>query len=165
MLLSKESNRYGFSVSHTTRGRRPGEEEGVDYHFTTRETILADIAAGKFLEHATVHGNLYGTSFDAIRRVQDAGKICILDIDVQVGMYVNYTYTCRMGADGLTNASFAYNIYVCHYQGVVSVKAAATTGRIKDLMPIYVFIAPPSMAVLEERLRGRDTEKEEDVVR
>lgn len=49
-----------------------------------RETLTAAIEAGGFLEHAMVHGNLYGTSFDAIRRVQQASKICILDIDVQV---------------------------------------------------------------------------------
>jgi guanylate kinase len=52
-----------FSVSHTTRPPRAGEVDGTDYHFTTREAMLVDIAAGNFLEHAEVHGKLYGTSF------------------------------------------------------------------------------------------------------
>lgn len=49
-----------------------------------REKLTEAIEAGGFLEHAMVHGNLYGTSFDAIRRVQESKKICILDIDAQV---------------------------------------------------------------------------------
>jgi guanylate kinase len=51
---------------------------------STREALLSDIAKGRFLEHATVHGNLYGTSFDAIRNVTKSGRICILDVDIQV---------------------------------------------------------------------------------
>ena len=50
----------------------------------SRESLQRDIDGGLFLEHAMVHGNLYGTSFEAIRNVQEVGKICILDVDVQV---------------------------------------------------------------------------------
>ncbi len=74
---------FGFSVSHTTRKPRPGEEDGVHYNFADKPAMEAEIAAGKFVESANVHGNLYGTSFAAVERVSAAGKICILDIDVQ----------------------------------------------------------------------------------
>jgi guanylate kinase len=55
------NNHFGFSVSHTTRGPRPGEEDGVHYNFTTVEQIQKDIADGKFIEYAEVHGKYYGT--------------------------------------------------------------------------------------------------------
>ena len=74
---------FGFSVSHTTRQPRPGEENGIHYHFVDRETIESGIAAGAFIEHANVHTNIYGTSHAAVEKVQKAGKICILDIDIQ----------------------------------------------------------------------------------
>lgn len=74
---------FGFSVSHTSRAPRPGEENGVHYHFTTAEKIVEDVAAGKFIEHAEVHGRHYGTSVAAVETVRDQGRICILDIDVQ----------------------------------------------------------------------------------
>lgn len=74
---------FGFSVSHTSRSPRPGEENGVHYHFTTAEKIVEDVAAGKFIEHAEVHGRHYGTSVAAVETVRQQGKICILDIDVQ----------------------------------------------------------------------------------
>eukprot|EP00961_Rhodomonas_salina_P029161 393340-Rhodomonas_salina.1 len=74
---------FGFSVSHTTRGPRPGEEDGVHYHFSTREKMQAEIDEGKFIEYADVHGNFYGTSKASVAAVSNAQKICILDIDVQ----------------------------------------------------------------------------------
>ncbi len=82
-LREEFPNAFGFSVSHTTRGPRPGEENGVAYNFTTREEMQAGIDRGEFLEHADVHGNMYGTSFQAIRSVSEQGRVCILDIDVQ----------------------------------------------------------------------------------
>mmetsp|Transcript_34014 Transcript_34014/g.53007 ORF Transcript_34014/g.53007 Transcript_34014/m.53007 type:complete len:184 (+) Transcript_34014:170-721(+) len=82
--LKKEfESSFGFSVSHTTRAPRPGEENGVHYHFTDVETVQKEIDEGKFLEHANVHGNIYGTSKAAVQKVGKDGKICILDIDVQ----------------------------------------------------------------------------------
>lgn len=75
--------RFGFSCSHTTRKPREGEVEGVHYHFTTIEEFEKGIADGKFLEHARVHENYYGTSIDAVKTVTASGKCCILDIDVQ----------------------------------------------------------------------------------
>ncbi|XP_047941166.1 guanylate kinase 2-like [Salvia hispanica] len=74
---------FGFSVSHTTRAPRNNEQNGVHYHFTERHVMEKDIQDGKFLEFADVHGNLYGTSVEAVEMVTDQGKRCILDIDVQ----------------------------------------------------------------------------------
>ena len=76
---------FKFSVSHTTRGPRPGEEDGKDYNFTSVEDIKSRIENGEFLEHAEVHGNYYGTSFAALQTEQ---QIVILDIDVQGVMKV-----------------------------------------------------------------------------
>jgi len=122
-LMKKYDGAFGFSVSHTTRGPRSGEVNGVHYHFTTREAMQAEIDEGKFIEHADVHGKFYGTSSKSVQDVASAGKVGILDIDIQ---------------------------------GVKSVKAS-------HLDPLYIFIEPPSMAVLEQRLRGRGTEKEEAI--
>jgi len=74
-----------FSVSHTTRHPRPGEIDGVHYHFVT-SSVFSRIRDGQpagFLEWAEVHGNLYGTSVEEVRRHQQAGYDVILDIDVQ----------------------------------------------------------------------------------
>jgi len=70
-------------VSHTSRAPREGEVDGVHYHFAERENVLAEVAAGRFLEHALVHGNVYGTSLAAVQRVSATGKACVLDVDVQ----------------------------------------------------------------------------------
>ncbi|KAJ9565274.1 hypothetical protein OSB04_001240 [Centaurea solstitialis] len=83
MLMKEFPSMFGFSVSHTTRAPREKEENGVHYHFTNRSVMEEEIKAGKFLEFAAVHGNLYGTSIEAVEIVADAGKRCILDIDVQ----------------------------------------------------------------------------------
>jgi len=81
-------NRFGFSVSHTTRSPRPGEVDGIHYNYTARDKMTKEIESGKFIESADVHGNMYGTSFSAVETVQNSGKICILDIDVQGVMNV-----------------------------------------------------------------------------
>lgn len=63
LILAEFGTSFGFSVSHTTRRRRRGEVDGVDYNFVTSEEMKEGIKGGKFAEHAQVHGNLYGTSF------------------------------------------------------------------------------------------------------
>ena len=83
MLQREFPDKFGFSVSHTTRAPRPGEVNGTHYNFVDKATMERDIAEGKFLEHAHVHQNIYGTSFAAVRKVSKSGKICLLDIDVQ----------------------------------------------------------------------------------
>eukprot|EP01116_Phalansterium_solitarium_P017931 TRINITY_DN4568_c0_g1_i1.p1 TRINITY_DN4568_c0_g1~~TRINITY_DN4568_c0_g1_i1.p1 ORF type:complete len:287 (+),score=80.59 TRINITY_DN4568_c0_g1_i1:30-863(+) len=82
-LLKDYPNNFGFSVSHTTRKPREGEKDGVHYNFTTIESIKEEIDQGKFIEHANVHGNYYGTSKEAVEKVVNEGKVCVLDIDVQ----------------------------------------------------------------------------------
>ena len=74
-----------FSVSHTTRQPRPGEENGRDYHFVSPEQFLAlrDQQPSGFLEWAEVHGNFYGTSRQEVEQRLRAGADVILDIDVQ----------------------------------------------------------------------------------
>lgn len=127
MLTAEFPHSFGFSVSHTTRSPRPGEEDGVQYHFVQLEAMQAAIEAGDFIENAQFSGNLYGTSKSAVEKVLDEGKICILDIDVQ------------------------------------GVKQIRQRRPLQD--PYYVFIRPPSMRVLEERLRARKTESEESLLK
>ena len=83
MLQREFPDKFGFSVSHTTRSPRPGEVHGTHYNFVDKSTMERDIENGKFLEYAHVHQNIYGTSFAAVKTVTKSGKICLLDIDVQ----------------------------------------------------------------------------------
>jgi len=67
LLMTRFSDdEFGFSVSHTTRKPREGEINGKHYHFTTAEKIKEEIAAGKFIEYAEVHGKYYGTRSDSV---------------------------------------------------------------------------------------------------
>jgi len=72
-----------FSVSHTTRPPRPGESDGVEYHFVDEAAFRAIEASGGFLEWAVVHGNLYGTSRAEVEPRLAKGLDVLLDIDVQ----------------------------------------------------------------------------------
>lgn len=128
-LMSDFPGRFGFSVSHTTRAPREGELNGVNYHFIDKARMEEEINQGKFLEHANVHGNLYGTSFASIHAVQDTGKICVLDIDVQ---------------------------------GVETVKSSPFLNQNRI---VFVMLVPPSLEVLEQRLRARKTDSEEVILR
>jgi len=109
-----------FSVSHTTRPPREGEIDGRDYHFISLAGFKRMRDNGDFLESAEVHGNMYGTSLQAVTEQLEAGRDVILDIDVQG----------------------AAQIIECG-------------GEIK---PVTIFILPPSMAELEKRLSGRNTD-------
>ncbi|XP_031430347.1 guanylate kinase 1b isoform X2 [Clupea harengus] len=122
-LMKDYEGVFGFSVSHTTRNPRPGEVDGKDYHFTTREKMQEDIDKGEFIENAEFSGNMYGTSKSAIEDVQAQNLICILDVDIQ---------------------------------GVKNIKET-------DLNPIYISVQPPSMEILEKRLRDRQTETEDSL--
>lgn len=77
-----------FSVSYTTRAPRGSEEDGREYHFTSRERFEEMIAAGEFLEWAEVFGNYYGTAQSALTHAKEYGKDLLLDIDVQGAMQV-----------------------------------------------------------------------------
>ena len=81
-LLEKEP-RVRVSVSHTTREMRPGETDGVDYHFVDAETFSRMIGEGAFLEHARVFDNFYGTSERAVRDRLATGRDVVLEIDWQ----------------------------------------------------------------------------------
>ncbi|KAK6490455.1 guanylate kinase isoform X2 [Huso huso] len=122
-LLREYEGVFGFSVSHTTRNPRPGEENGKDYHFVTKEVMQQGIGTGDFIENAEFSGNMYGTSKASVQDVQARNLICILDIDMQ---------------------------------GVKNIKKT-------DLNPIYISVQPPSMEILEKRLRDRQTETEESL--
>ncbi len=113
-----------FSVSHTTRKPRVGEDDGVDYHFTSPDVFLDMVEKGLFLEYAEVHGNLYGTSQDSVLEQLRKGVDIVLEIDVQ-------------GAS------------IIRQSGI--------------LEGVHIFIAPPCLAELEKRLRGRGTESEEHI--
>ena len=77
-----------FSISYTTRSPRGSEEDGREYHFTTRSEFERMIAAGEFLEWAEVFGNYYGTAMAALEHARLLGKDLLLDIDVQGALQV-----------------------------------------------------------------------------
>ena len=81
--LVASDERLGVSISHTTRASRPGEVDGVNYHFTSREKFLSEVGAGQFLEHAEVFGNLYGTSRTWVEEQLIKDYDVILEIDWQ----------------------------------------------------------------------------------
>ncbi|HWA14366.1 MAG TPA: guanylate kinase [Burkholderiales bacterium] len=81
-LLEREPG-VRLSISHTTRARRPGEEDGRHYHFITRPQFEQMIERGEFLECAQVHGNMYGTSQGWIREQRGRGSDIVLEIDWQ----------------------------------------------------------------------------------
>ena len=111
------------SVSMTTRNPRPGDVDGVDYYFVTREYFEKKIAENKMLEYAEYAGNYYGTPADPVDEMLRQGKAVFLEIEVQ-------------GAEKIRS----------RYDSVIS-----------------IFLMPPSMRVLEDRLRGRGTEDEETI--
>jgi guanylate kinase len=132
MLREKFKDQFSLVVSHTTRHMRPGEVDGVHYHFVSPEAIQADVDQGLFLEHAEVHGRHYGTSFRSVEDILRAGQVPILDVDVQGVQKIKQ----RLGGDSLPFPLAPFH---------------------------FLFIAPPSIDVLRERLRGRGTETEEQL--
>ncbi len=74
---------FEISVSYTTRSKRPGELEGVHYHFVTPDTFQDLIQRGQMLEFANLFGTLYGTSHQELDRIHRLGKKVVLEIDVQ----------------------------------------------------------------------------------
>ncbi|MEY3395075.1 MAG: guanylate kinase [Verrucomicrobiota bacterium] len=76
-------NEAHYSISCTTRAPRPGETDGKDYHYLSREQFLARRENGDFLESAEVHGNLYGTLRSEVIGYLQAGRDVVMDLDVQ----------------------------------------------------------------------------------
>jgi guanylate kinase len=114
-----------ITVSHTTREQRPAEEHGIHYFFVHRPGFEAMIAADAFIEYATVFGNYYGTSIEAIEKLILNGKHAILDID---------------------------------WQGARNVRKRFPSA-------ISVFVMPPSVEALEQRLRERRQDSEQVIQR
>jgi guanylate kinase len=81
--LMERLPRLELSVSATTRGPRPGEQDGVDYHFLSREQFDTRVAAGEFVEHADYAGRSYGTLRSELERRVQAGVPVVLEIEVQ----------------------------------------------------------------------------------
>jgi guanylate kinase len=108
------------SVSHTTRPKRPKEEDGVNYHFTDEQTFLNMLQEGDFLESAEVYGHRYGTSQKWVNEQLEKGLDVVLEID---------------------------------WQGAA---------QVRNLYPesCYIFILPPSLETLTERLRHRAQDDE-----
>lgn len=81
--LLTDSGEVRYSISCTTRPPRPGEKNGKDYHFLSKEDFFHRLEAGDFLEHAVVHGNLYGSLKSEVISHLKAGTDVVMDIDVQ----------------------------------------------------------------------------------
>lgn len=137
-LFAAHPDLFGFSVSHTTRKPRPGEEHGTHYYFTSPQEFEAMIAADGFEEWAKFGGNYYGSSKQAVEDVARGkgksidgspatgeGRICIFDIEME---------------------------------GVKQLKKSRLNPRI-------CFIQPPDVATLERRLRGRGNDSEDSIQR
>lgn len=146
--LSSNSNlpKFEFSVSHTTRNPRNGEIDGVHYHFTTKEYMQNKIdRGGFFIEFAHVHGNMYGTSFQSILDASAGpNQHCLLDIDVK-------------GVRSIKK--FQDEQARCH-QLETTIEPS-----LPDLQAKFIFIAPPSIDVLYDRLLGRGSETPESLQR
>ncbi|MGH7673457.1 MAG: guanylate kinase, partial [Gemmatimonadales bacterium] len=91
-LLARWPDKYGFSVSATTRAPRPGEREGEAYFFLSRGEFERRRAAGEFLEWAEYAGELYGTLRREVDRLRAAGRHVLLDIEVQGARQVRQRY-------------------------------------------------------------------------
>ncbi|MCB1168487.1 MAG: guanylate kinase [Leptospiraceae bacterium] len=81
--LLESTSELRVAITATSRKPRSGEVDGKDYLFLDREVFQSKIENGEFLEHATVHGNLYGVPESSVRAILDSGKSAILIIDVQ----------------------------------------------------------------------------------
>lgn len=92
-LLEREPG-ITLSISHTTRAPRPGDVDGVQYHFVDRTTFEKMVAHGDFLEHADVFGNCYGTSRGAVEPILAAGCDVLLEIDWQGAAQVRAKIAC-----------------------------------------------------------------------
>lgn len=112
-----------YSVSVTTREPRPGEVDGVNYYFVTKDRFKEMLAGGELLEHQQVYGNYYGTPKQKVLDKLEEGFDVVLEIDVK---------------------------------GALDIKN-------KFPQAVMIFLTPVNRSTIEERLRGRDTETEEQL--
>lgn len=120
-IFSTPDHKFEYSVSMTTRQKRPGEVDGVDYFFRTREEFEELIKNGQMLEYAEYVGNYYGTPLTYVNETLDKGIDVFLEIEVQ---------------------------------GALQVKKKVPDG-------VFIFLTPPDLDELKDRLVGRGTDSEE----
>lgn len=113
-----------FSISATTRSMRPGEVNGKDYFFLTKNDFKQRIQNNELVEYEEIFGNYYGTLKSEVAKAIDSGEVLIFDVDVL---------------------------------GALSIKKHFPEES------LLIFIAPPSIEILEARLRNRQTESEEQI--
>ena len=87
-LFEMPKHNLTYSVSMTTRAKRPGEIDGIDYYFVSREEFLKRVSEGKFLEHAEFVGNYYGTPLDKVNERLEDGQEVVLEIEVEGALQV-----------------------------------------------------------------------------
>ncbi|RIA78331.1 guanylate kinase [Anaeroplasma bactoclasticum] len=87
-LFEMPKHNLTYSVSMTTRKQRPGEKDGVDYYFVSKEEFLKRVEEGKFLEHAEFVGNYYGTPLDKVNERLEDGQEVVLEIEVEGALQV-----------------------------------------------------------------------------
>ena len=134
-MLLQEYHDIVYSISCTTRAPRGDEEDGLDYHFLSKERFEELIGEDAFLEYANVHDNYYGTLRAPIEEVLSEGSSMILDIDVQGAAKVRERVRALPNNDPL---KIGY---------------------------VDIFVMPPSMDELRARLEGRGTDSRESIER
>uniref|UniRef100_A0A914UUC9 Uncharacterized protein n=1 Tax=Plectus sambesii TaxID=2011161 RepID=A0A914UUC9_9BILA len=82
-LMEYDKDKYAGVVPHTSRPKRPGEQDGVHYHFVTKQSFQDDSRLGKFIEWGEYQKHYYGTSFGSVKAVVERGKICLLTLKAQ----------------------------------------------------------------------------------
>ena len=117
-IFSHEGNKFDYSISMTTREKRPGEVDGKDYYFVTKEEFENEIANGGMLEYAQYVDNYYGTPLKYVNEMLDSGKDVFLEIEVKGAMQVR-----KKCPDGL-----------------------------------FIFLTPPDLMELRQRLINRGTD-------
>lgn len=132
-LLLQEFPEITYSVSCTTRAPRGQEEDGIDYFFLSKEEFDRRVREGLLLEHATVHGNLYGTPADPVREAFAEGQSVLMDIDVAGAAQVREGVAKLPPGDPLR-------------EGFVD-----------------IFVEPPDMEELRRRLEGRGEDAPETI--
>ncbi|WP_261806846.1 guanylate kinase [Lapidilactobacillus luobeiensis] len=117
-MVAKYGQQFKYSISMTTRQPRPGEVDGVDYYFRTREEFEAEIANGGMLEYAQYVGNYYGTPLRYVNQMLEQGQDVLLEIEVK---------------------------------GAMQVRSKVSDG-------VFIFLTPPDLHILQERIVKRGTD-------
>ena len=126
-LLLASQPQMTRAITCTTRPPRPGEKDGVDYHFFDAAEFLKRLHAGNFIEHATVYGNSYGILKSELLGKLREGKDVLLNVDVQ---------------------------------GAATIREQAATEPELRRALVTIFLTPPSVALLERRLKKRNADAE-----